>query len=579
MAENPAYNNKCKILLVKDCSDEDLVCHLNAITKEAQLQAMTVLIPENTSRAFLERFQGIDVKTFPVNRSVLQSFKVAMGLFLWIARSKFYACYILGRNDLAINQVLESFLVMTNIPKITVRSVNGTSAQMRLSYNSGLLRIFCKEVVPMPFIFLFVWTGMSILFLYFLLVVKQKRRKRLYSPKVQNENHADFKLRLCLVSKEYPPITAGLGSFTWEMAKGLASLGHEVHVLTQGERNETLRESDVTVHYFKPCPKRLFRYIRMAGFLEAGYHLENSYWVSMQLKKLVKQYRFDVIEFSETRAEGFFFNLKRNRPPYVVRFHTSEGFCHQLNAMRFNFDRLWVRMMETFWIVRASAAIGISKDIVAKYRNFYNLDLSEVPNIPNPIDLTYSLGPNQASDAQPMVLFVGRFEVRKGPHIFAKAIPLILARLPMTEFYFVGNDSGLKRVCEEFLVESGAMHKVRLVDKIPRDEVYRHYAQTAVCVFPSLWENFPYTCLEAMAMGCPVVASNVGGFAEIIVNGQSGILVEPGDPEALADAVCNLLEQKELREAFGSEGPKRVRYLCDPLKVAELTLDVYRGVA
>lgn len=578
MTDNSNIAEHAKILLIKDCTDEEFLLHLDTIKDIASMGAVTVLLPEDASLGFTDVHREIIVKTFPVNRSILQSFSVALTLYIWIMHSRFSSCLISVRVNLDCNQVLEKFLMLTNIPNVGIQNVNGEIKSLRSGSMLSWLMSLCKELMLSPLSFLFVWFGMSLLFAYFCLTVKRKRGSKLYQPVVQVGQHTKDAMRICLVSKEYPPITAGLGSFTWEMAHGLARLGHDVHVLTQGELEDSIREGNVTVHYFAPRNTSLFRYIKTAGFFESGNHLENSYWVSSKLKQLNDKFSFDVVEFSETRAEGLFYYLTGQKTPYVVRFHTSESFCHQLNAARPNLDRLWVRFMETFWIVKANAAIGISHDIVTKYCSLYDLDFSNVQIIPNPIGDSCQPLPTEVSRDNQVVLFVGRFELRKGPHILAKAIPLILERIPEVEFRYVGNDSGLKRYCEEILVESGVMQSVRIIEKIPRDEVYKHYAQATVCVFPSLWENFPYTCLEAMSMSRAVVASNTGGFPDIIKDGQSGLLVDPGDPDQLADAIVALLNNDELRNAIQVEATLRVRSLCDPIKVGQSTTDVYRSV-
>lgn len=71
------------------------------------------------------------------------------------------------------------------------------------------------------------------------------------------------------------------------------------------------------------------------------------------------------------------------------------------------------------------------------------------------------------------------------------------------------------------------------MDRLPAE-----YRNAAVCVIPSLYENFPNTCIEAMACGYAVVASAVGGIPEIITHGVDGLLVAPGRPDALAAAIC-----------------------------------------
>ena len=79
-----------------------------------------------------------------------------------------------------------------------------------------------------------------------------------------------------------------------------------------------------------------------------------------------------------------------------------------------------------------------------------------------------------------------------------------------------------------------------------------------IFILPSLWEGMPNAILEAMAAGLPVVATNVGGTPEVVVDGETGFLVPPRDPEALANAIKLLIDDPELRKKFGQAGRERV---------------------
>jgi glycosyltransferase involved in cell wall biosynthesis len=139
---------------------------------------------------------------------------------------------------------------------------------------------------------------------------------------------------------------------------------------------------------------------------------------------------------------------------------------------------------------------------------------------------------------------------------FAKAIPLVLKRMPKARFRFIGRS--LPHPGEHR--DIGAMLKERLrkycyavefVGGVPHEEMPKFYAATEVCVFPSIWEAFGYVCLEAMAAARGVIGSNAGGMAEIIEHGRTGLLVPPQSPRAIANAILELLEQPNRRIAMG----------------------------
>lgn len=82
--------------------------------------------------------------------------------------------------------------------------------------------------------------------------------------------------------------------------------------------------------------------------------------------------------------------------------------------------------------------------------------------------------------------------------------------------------------------------------------------------------------LEAMASGVPVVASDVGGIPELVVNEETGLLVEPGDSEALAGAITRLIEDGDLRRRFAAAGHERAKRLFDPERWRQEHVDLYR---
>jgi glycosyltransferase involved in cell wall biosynthesis len=104
-------------------------------------------------------------------------------------------------------------------------------------------------------------------------------------------------------------------------------------------------------------------------------------------------------------------------------------------------------------------------------------------------------------------------------------------------------------------------------------------AASTVFVMPSHAEGTPLAILEAMSMGIPVVATDVGGVAELVENGRTGILVPPGDPEAMATAICSLIGNPLLRESMGLESRKVAQTRFSKERCAERHLEVYRNTS
>ena len=106
----------------------------------------------------------------------------------------------------------------------------------------------------------------------------------------------------------------------------------------------------------------------------------------------------------------------------------------------------------------------------------------------------------------------------------------------------------------------------------------RLYRRASIVVVPSLYEGFGLPAIEAMACGTPVVASAAGALPEVMETGGGGILVPPGDPEALAKAIATLLEQPEARARLGAEARPRVVEAYSWPRIAARTAALYAAL-
>ena len=159
-------------------------------------------------------------------------------------------------------------------------------------------------------------------------------------------------------------------------------------------------------------------------------------------------------------------------------------------------------------------------------------------------------------DAPPVILSVGRLRDKKGLDTLIDACRVLSDRGQAFRCEIVGYGEEHDRL-QARITQQGLSGKVILVGKLPRERVIEAYAGAAVYVQPSRIaadgdrDGIPNVLLEAMAMGLPVVASNVSGIPELVGDGLNGLLVEPDDPPALADAITRLLHQPRLCAALG----------------------------
>jgi glycosyltransferase involved in cell wall biosynthesis len=173
-----------------------------------------------------------------------------------------------------------------------------------------------------------------------------------------------------------------------------------------------------------------------------------------------------------------------------------------------------------------------------------------------------------------LVGFTGNLIERKGIATLVRAAARMLEGGRSVDFVVlgrvpVGTSRSYLRGCERLVERSGIGDRFRFLGFTP--DVRPAVADLDLLVLPSLQEPFGRSVIESMALGVPVVASDVGGIPEIIEDGVSGVLVPPGDDRALADAIRRLLDDDELRGRISAAGLRSVRERFD---VARLTRSI-----
>ena len=153
--------------------------------------------------------------------------------------------------------------------------------------------------------------------------------------------------------------------------------------------------------------------------------------------------------------------------------------------------------------------------------------------------------------------FIKHLKPKYGPDYLLKAMAIVANRFDSVSLVMVGGgemDSYLRRLASELKIE----RNVRFVGYVPYCEVPEILAGLDIFVMPSISEAFGVAAIEAQAMRVPVVASNIGGVPEAVVDGVTGILVEPKDVAGMADAISKLIKDDELRRKYGENGRRFV---------------------
>jgi glycosyltransferase involved in cell wall biosynthesis len=187
-------------------------------------------------------------------------------------------------------------------------------------------------------------------------------------------------------------------------------------------------------------------------------------------------------------------------------------------------------------------------------------------------------GLRQELGLEPGTLVVGTVSIlrrKKGHHVLLDAIPRILKKVPEAVFIFAGNGPQKENI-ENRIKELGLGEKVFLLGL--RHDVPYILNSIDLFVLPTLQEALGTSFVEAMAMGKPLIGTDVGGVGELIKDGVNGFLIRPEDPSGLANAIIRMLQDKEKAKTMGKQGMEMVRKHFTSSRMCREMYDLYSSL-
>jgi glycosyltransferase involved in cell wall biosynthesis len=238
-------------------------------------------------------------------------------------------------------------------------------------------------------------------------------------------------------------------------------------------------------------------------------------------------------------------------------------------------------------IASASAVSSSSRDVLERTRAYYNLALRDAEVIYPPSCLVLPAEQWRLEECNPnQILFVGRFDRHKGGDLVIEAFGRVLRQVPRAQLIFAGHDKGYTDSdgrswrLEEFVrdrlpgaLESG---QVSLLGRTPFSALGVLRRRAMVTIVCSRYENAPRVVIEAMSLGCPIVAARVGGIPELLEDERDGLLHRAEDPDDLAARVLSLLNSPARAAELGRNAAATCERRFHPEIIARQTLAFYR---
>jgi glycosyltransferase involved in cell wall biosynthesis len=393
----------------------------------------------------------------------------------------------------------------------------------------------------------------------------------------------------------WPPETFANGIVTYvaSIAEGMRELGHQPHVLTYHlERSDVFnrRKEDVFELSSQRRPSDIVG--RLSDIVAARIHRN---WVFRSnfvrglckgVETLMTSPGLDLLEIEESFGLA---DVLRTRLsiPIVVRLHGPwflngkvVGASQEKGFMRRVQD-------EGQAIANAFVATADSHDVLEQTRQYYQIPLEQAVVIPCPVAPTPPEQRWQPHHCEPNVIgFIGRFDRHKGGDLIIDAFAQVLQDCPSTRLVFLGPDRGYTDAAgrtwqlEEYVRDRlpGALEtgQVELLGQQPPSALTELRRRAQITVVASRYDNFPYTALEALSLGCPIVAARAGGIPEIITDGVTGLLFKTGDAADLAVQLGYLLKNPELAAKLGHQAAESCAERFAPVVVAKQSSELYQ---
>jgi glycosyltransferase involved in cell wall biosynthesis len=305
----------------------------------------------------------------------------------------------------------------------------------------------------------------------------------------------------------------------------------------------------------------------------------------VKLCELAQEQRFDVVHDNQTLSYGITMMQEAGFPVVATIHHPlSIDLQNALRQARSLYEKAR-RILWSPWVMQEVVARRLDRVVVVSHtsqrsvQQAFGLDPERMRVVHNGID-TDTFRPLPFSDREPnRILYVGNTEDRnKGARFLMDALHILDREGVEFQLTIVDDLAKRLKLVPRLIREYGLQSRVRFTGRISTEELVQHYNRASLVVSPSVYEGFGLPAAEAMSCEAPVIATTGGAFPEVIDHGETGWLVPPADPPALALAIRLMLERPELRDRLSLAGRRAIQQRFSWRKAAEETLAVYDEV-
>ncbi|ANH73565.1 glycosyltransferase Family 4 family protein [Ralstonia insidiosa] len=378
---------------------------------------------------------------------------------------------------------------------------------------------------------------------------------------------AEKRLKICLLSQDYPPAQCGgIGVWTHELATGLARMGHEVSVVTRGHDHPTVDfEDGVWVHRIVPVwwPDRATPALPDIPPVIRDY----AYTAFDEVQRIHARRGLDVVSSPIWDLEGIAC-IADGSIPTILSLHTTfklalpfkPEWTSNQEYKTHHVDKI-IRGEE--WVLNhAKHILANSHAVIQDIEREYGMKISRSHTsiVPHGIeDYSEKESLPSKNNGEQKLLFVGRFERRKGIDLLLEVIPTLLRKYKNLKVDLVGENNlpaADQATYKDLFVaahkgQADILDRVNFVGTVSKAELLNAYQNCDIFAAPSRYESFGLILIEAMRFGKAVVGARIGGMQEVVSDGVDGLLFKSEDAADLRQKLDQILGDPDLRNRLG----------------------------
>lgn len=347
-------------------------------------------------------------------------------------------------------------------------------------------------------------------------------------------------MKIALVSPYDFAYPGGVVNHISCLERHLTRMGHEVKIIAPASKAvPDLGNRFIPVGKPRPVP--------VSGSIA---RITLSPWLSSRIKAILHREKFDICHLHEPLMPMLCTTVLRlSRTPTVGTFHAAGG------KPWYSFGTPAGKLLFKKWIRKLDGKIAVSQPALNYVSKHFPGDYTIIPNGIDSKHFCPDVSPIDGfNDGKINILFVGRLEKRKGLNYLLNAYKIVKQAIPDSRLIIVGPGTRLRHKYEKRVTQNGLKDTI-FVGYSSYSDLPRYYKTADIICSPATGqESFGIVLLEAMAVGKPLVASDIEGYASVMTHGAEGLLVPPKNSEKLAEALISLMTDTSFRQQMETRG-------------------------